>query len=436
MKRWRALFCAVLLCGICLSGLCVPVSAADEGMMLYNGVELPNIDSVWTDKDTYPYGYIFLPSNGDPYELWIHSVPLVVSGSRAIFERTPVSYCWYSFDSATGQWVFVRRINSSNTTDNCSAAQIIWTNTDIFNSDNTIYLAATAPVDPNAPTGTLEIQSSHILDDSASFVISVSDLASTESIYSIKAVLSSAGTEVKSTVTDAFAGTSSEMHLTVANLEPATAYDISFILQKNGTDTTITASTSFTTLAGSGAGEGETPDYTGQLNEIQISVDNVGTKLDGVQETLTETKEEITSLPEKIATSITEGVKGLFIPSQEDLTAIKDEYEDMLSEKLGFIWQAYDLLTGFISDLQTNLESGEAYEFTFPGIKLPMQGEEFVLVAETPVSLENELMDVLRPVLGTIVSIICVTAFVNMAHDYVLAIISGVSAYQFERRKD
>lgn len=108
----------------------------------------------------------------------------------------------------------------------------------------------------------------------------------------------------------------------------------------------------------------------------------------------------------------------------------------MLAEKLGFVWQAYDLLTTFVGDLQTNLESGEAYEFNFPGVSVPIGGEEYVFIAETPVSLENELMDVLRPVLGTIVSIICVSAFVNMAHDYVLAIISGVSAYQFERRKE
>ena len=422
----------------------MPVSAAGSSRLLYNGIELPSLP-VWNVSE-YPYACIRQdgsPSAGSgSYDLFISSKQFVAdsslsSGSYGSIEGG--NFLRYGIPFAdvdtSSVWNYVGTGDGAIGV-NEDVYPIVWCNIDILNFDGSIYLAATDPVDPNAPTGTLEILSSQILDDSASFVISVSDLASTESIYSIKAVLSSAGTEVKSTVTDTFAGTSSEMHLTVANLEPETAYDISFILQKNGTDTTITASTSFTTLAGSGAGEGETPDYTGQLNEIQISVDNVGTKLDGVQETLTETKEEITSLPEKIATSITEGVKGLFIPSQEDLTAIKDEYEDMLSEKLGFIWQAYDLLTGFISDLQTNLESGEAYEFTFPGIKLPMQGEEFVLVAETPVSLENELMDVLRPVLGTIVSIICVTAFVNMAHDYVLAIISGVSAYQFERRKD
>lgn len=435
MKRWRALFCVVLLCGICLSGLCVPVSAADDTQMYsYNGVELPALPE-W-DKETYPVAIICYFSFLQKYQLRVCSEFVYQIDSDGSYDVGVLNYMSF-VSSGVDSWS-----GSSSVSDgplwitDVGSDYILWTNTDILYEDGTVATAASEPVPVGGTSGTMEIQSSQILDDSASFVISVSDLASTESIYSIKAVLSSAGTEVKSTVTDTFAGTSNEMHLTVANLEPETAYDISFILQKNGTDTTITASTSFTTLAGSGAGEGETPDYTGQLNEIQISVDNVGTKLDGVQETLTETKEEITSLPEKIATSITEGVKGLFIPSLDDFTDVQYKYQEMLSEKLGFIWQAFDLLMTFFSDLQTNLESGEAYEFTFPGVKVPINGEEFVFIAETPVSLENELMDVLRPVLGTIVSIVCVTVFVNMAHDYALAIISGISAYQFERRKD
>lgn len=296
------------------------------------------------------------------------------------------------------------------------------------------------------PSGSIEVASSQVLDDSASFVLNLSDLTETGDVYSVKVSRFIGETLDGEFTSEPFSSSTGSLHLTAANLTPETEYRFVFSLLLNGEETGISTETTVTTLAG----EGEVlPDYSGQLGDIQDSignvqqgigdvkdsVDNVGTKLDGVQGTLTETKEEITGLPQKIATSITEGVKGLFIPSQEDLTEIKDKYETMLAEKLGFVWQAFDLLTTFVGDLQTNLDSGEAYEFTFPGVKLPMQGEEFVLVAETPVSLENDLMDVLRPVLGTIVSAIAVIAFVNMAHDYVLAIVSGISAYEFERRR-
>lgn len=298
------------------------------------------------------------------------------------------------------------------------------------------WITVSSPSLISDTSGTITIQSSQILDDSASFVVAVSDLASSESVYNIRWILTSGGEEVKSSTTDSLSSSDYGLHLTIPDLDPETEYEIQFILQEDGVDTSVTTSTTFTTLAGEG-----TPDYSDQLDDIQqgigdvqTSVDNVGTKLDGVQDTLTETKEEITSLPEKIATSISDAVVGLFVPSEEDLVGLKDEYEDMLSEKLGFVWQAYDLTTTTVSGIHDNMKEGSAYEFTFPGVKLPMQGEEFVLVPETAVSLDNDLMSVLRPVFGTAVSFISVVAFVNMAAEMVIAIISGIKMWDFHRR--
>ena len=450
MKRWRALFCAVLLCGICLSGLSVPVSAADQpATMLYNGVELPNIDTVWTGdiKETYPYTFIYKLGNGT-YNLLFSTSSVYVSGSYFKYKEDGTGKR-YAHDSTLGIWSFLKDTTPISDANFTVASAMVWANNNILNSDGTIYFPASAPVDPNAPTtpsGNIELASSQVLDDSASFVLNLSDLTETGEVYSVKVSRFTGEILEGEFTSEPFSSSIGSLHLTAANLTPETEYRFVFSLLLNGEETGISTETTVTTLAG----EGEVlPDYSGQLGDIQDSigdvqqgigdvkdsVDNVGTKLDGVQGTLTETKEEIIGLPQKIATSITEGVKGLFIPSQEDLTEIKDKYETMLAEKLGFVWQAFDLLTTFVGDLQTNLDSGEAYEFTFPGVKLPMQGEEFVLVAETPVSLENDLMDVLRPVLGTIVSAIAVIAFVNMAHDYVLAIVSGISAYEFERRR-
>ena len=417
--------------------------------MLYNGVELPNIDMVWTDKVTYPYAMII-------YNTYYNAEMLILYQDQLFFRNSS------SIRALDGTFIreFFLLENEvwnleSSTTDGTGGISYVedvyWTSLDFLAADkSTVYLAATVPVDPNAPvtpSGNIEVASSQVLDDSASFVLNLSDLTETGDVYSVKVSRFIGETLEGEFTSEPFSSSIGSLHLTAANLTPETEYRFVFSLLLNDEETGISTETTVTTLAG----EGEVlPDYSGQLGDIQDSigdvqqgisevkdsVDNVGTKLDGVQGTLTETKEEIIGLPQKIATSITEGVKGLFIPSQEDLTEIKDKYETMLAEKLGFVWQAFDLLTTFVGDLQTNLDSGEAYEFNFPGVSVPIGGEEYVFIAETPVSLENELMDVLRPVLGTIVSIICVSAFVNMAHDYVLAIISGVSAYQFERRKD
>lgn len=410
----------------------MPVSAADSGTLLYNGVELPSYPSDW-DSSYHKYAVIRQTSSVTDFVVSKNS--WYVDGGNLCTLRDSGQI----YRLKDGVWSFVNSFSSYSQ----SFSSLIWANYDVLTANGDLYLSASVPVEPNIPTpitGTMEILSQQVLDDSASFVTLVSGLSDTSPAFTYGYTLYSDGTEIKSNVSeDSFTGTDNRyLHTTITNLTPETVYEITFTLYADGEPTDITASTSFTTLGSGGAGEGEsgTIDYTGQLNDIQQGVDEVGTKLDGVQDTLTETKEEITSLPGKIASAILDGIKSLFVPSEEDLTEIKDKYESMLSEKLGFIWQAFDLLTTFVSDLQTSLESGEAYEFNFPGVKLPMQGEEFVLVPETPVSLDNELMDVLRPVVGTIVSMIAVIAFVNMAHDYVLAIVSGVSAYQFERRKD
>lgn len=142
----------------------------------------------------------------------------------------------------------------------------------------------------------------------------------------------------------------------------------------------------------------------------------------------------IVSLPGNIASAIIEGLKGLFIPSEEDITGIKSQYESLFSQRLGFIYQAASWITDFAQTMLSTLQSGNTYQFTFPGVSVPLpDGTNMVLLQEQQVSLENGLMDVLRPVLGTIVSFICVVSFINMAHDMVSALISGTSYFEFMR---
>jgi len=424
--------------------------------MLYNGVELPDIESVWTDKTTYRYAAIYLLTDNRGYALFLSANRCkLLNRKDSATQSTDISAPCQMYLCEDGKWVYSSGGTTGHWQLDVDMTYTPWGSYKSHYDRSNEYIEATDPVDPNAPTtitGNMFFETVHPLDDSVSVVCAVSDLSNTTPTFDFRYTLSSGGTEVRSGISEeTFTGTDNQFfHLTLSSLTPETEYDLTMSLYADGEDTGISATTTFTTLAssgsGSGDGEGETttPDYTDQLGDIQQgiddvqqSVDNVGSKLDDVEQAVTETKEEITSLPGKIASAIIDGIKSLFVPSEEDLTEIRDEYESMLSEKLGFIWQAFDLLTTFVGDLQTNLESGEAYEFNFPGVKVPINGEEFVFVPETPVSLENQLMDVLRPVLGTIVSAVAVMAFVNMGHDYVLAIISGVSAFQFEnRRKD
>ena len=235
---------------------------------------------------------------------------------------------------------------------------------------------------------------------------------------------------------------------TYGNLQPETDYQLTVSVLQDGAATDSVITQPFTTLAGEsvsdqlgsiqGSIESVGEDIQGSIEDvganIQGSIDDVGNTVDDIQGTQEEILEEVKeSLPQKIIGGLIDGIVGLFVPSAEDLEGIQEDYEDMLSEKLGFVWQAYELLSSFVGGLEDNLTGGQSYTFTFPEIAVPMNGETHVLVEESEVDLDNGFMDVVRPVLGTIVTVICVLSFVNMAHDYVLAIISGVSAWQFEK---
>lgn len=122
---------------------------------------------------------------------------------------------------------------------------------------------------------------------------------------------------------------------------------------------------------------------------------------------------------------IVDGIKGLFVPSQDALQSLKASYETLFEGKFGFIYQLYNWVVTFFGDLKTALTSGAAYAFTFPGIAFPMDGETITILGETAVSLDNSAMTVLRPVLGTAVSFIVVIATVNTCRRFILRFLSG-----------
>lgn len=124
---------------------------------LYNGVELPNINMVWTDKESYPYAAITTDETYQ-YRLWLSGVGFecmetwsgftdVVSQESSAVSATYVleSDSWSKdaeYDDRAG------RILSGN-----NGRTTIWTSVDIlYVTAGTVYLAASDPVDPNAPT--------------------------------------------------------------------------------------------------------------------------------------------------------------------------------------------------------------------------------------------------------------------------------------------
>ena len=110
---------------------------------LYNGVRLPDINTVWTDKETYPYasiatvtGVVCLGLQGLQYQTDGTNL-IVVPGYKGL---------WYILSD--GAWVY-NQIEDypDGMTLPLSMFTATWTSADIINTtDNSVYLAATEPV--------------------------------------------------------------------------------------------------------------------------------------------------------------------------------------------------------------------------------------------------------------------------------------------------
>lgn len=107
------------------------------GNYLYNGVELPALPE-W-DKKTHPYAYISEDVEGRI--VFRMQKTLTVTATNSIY--TDWEYMHYTFDGTT--WGDYYEGYSPGYID-LDLFNIIWTNTNIFNYDGTLHLAASEPV--------------------------------------------------------------------------------------------------------------------------------------------------------------------------------------------------------------------------------------------------------------------------------------------------
>lgn len=198
-------------------------------------------------------------------------------------------------------------------------------------------------------------------------------------------------------------------------------------------------------VAGSGGDGGSSVDLT----ETNSKIDAVGEKVDGVKDAVSDVEQVIKDGNEQASTerqgilqailnlpqTILDGVVHLFVPTEEDIQEVKESYDEMLQDKLGLGYQAIELIDTLVSSVHENLSSSTPYEFTFPGISFPFNGKILTILPETPVSLDNAFMDVVRPVAGTAVIFISILSFVNMCKNFLESLLSGKGISDFDGSK-
>ena len=127
-----------------------PIPVESEPMpefMLYNGVKLPNIDKVWTDKETYPHAFIkYLPSYS-VYTVYLCKTQVLYNRREDTLVGTDgnIYYTAYDVNEENDGFVLYKQDASSG---GVNASGVIWTSHDIvYKNDNaSVYFAGSDPV--------------------------------------------------------------------------------------------------------------------------------------------------------------------------------------------------------------------------------------------------------------------------------------------------
>lgn len=176
-----------------------------------------------------------------------------------------------------------------------------------------------------------------------------------------------------------------------------------------------------------------TPDPNASIGDVLVDTQKIE---DGINTEIQKQNtiiQQLMSLPQTIG----DAISSAFIPDAQLLDDYRDLYGNLLEDRLGFVWQAGTVVLDFVGDMQELLAGiDEDYDLIFPGVQFTMQGQTYELVPRYQVDMENDLMDVLRPTLGTIVGFVCTIAFINTCRDMVISLASGASYMEYIHRRE
>lgn len=143
----------------------------------------------------------------------------------------------------------------------------------------------------------------------------------------------------------------------------------------------------------------------------------------------------ITELPSKIA----DAIKGLFVPTDAQMEELKGSFNALLSEKLGFVYQAGSLVDGVFDAVFDAVDNPNSdVSFTVPAFPSFDVDGTAVSLWEKPINVdisENEVVQTVQQVASPFVVAVMIWGFVHSMEDAFLAFIGGQSLADWVRNR-
>lgn len=176
---------------------------------------------------------------------------------------------------------------------------------------------------------------------------------------------------------------------------------------------------------------------TGVLQEINGKLTEIQTSTATIQGAVTEIKDGLQNSNSSIWGAFKDSVSGLFVPSAEDLSGVKNGFDQLAQDKLGGAYQTVDMVSGGVQSVTDKIKNpGSNPGVEFPGISVPLGGDvgTVTLAASQTVTIPEKITNVLYPVSGVIIPIVCTIWTVRLGLDMVNCFMSGMSYGEFLHR--
>lgn len=176
---------------------------------------------------------------------------------------------------------------------------------------------------------------------------------------------------------------------------------------------------------------------TGVLQEINGTLSEIQTSTAQIQQDLSEINTGLFNSNSGIWNSFKKSVSGLFVPSEGDLTGLKNGFDQLAQDKLGGAYQTVELVDNGVQSVVNKFKNpGSSPGVEFPGISVPLGGDvgTVTLAASQTVTIPEQITNVLYPVAGVIIPIVCVIWTIRQCTDMVECFMSGMSYAEFLHR--
>lgn len=115
-------------------------------------------------------------------------------------------------------------------------------------------------------------------------------------------------------------------------------------------------------------------------------------------------------LPGKLWDVMSEGLKSLFVPDEEYITGYKDKWDELLSSRLGAVYQVVNVIDESWSNIQN---ADQINTISMPSVTIPLPNGNSFSFGGYDVKIVPDRFDVLVTALKSIIGIVCTAMFIN-----------------------